>query len=90
MNFSKLALLVFNGGNYQQWTVKMDTYLKGLDLWEAVEEDSDVLLQPNNPTVAHIKSQKEKKTKKSKVKPTLFVGVSATIFTRIKALKLAK
>ncbi|XP_075099447.1 uncharacterized protein LOC142176225 [Nicotiana tabacum] len=65
---------VFNGENYQLWAVRMKAYLEVLDLWEAVEEDYDVFPLPNNPTVAQIKSHKEKKTRKSKAKATLFAG----------------
>ncbi|XP_019251087.1 PREDICTED: uncharacterized protein LOC109230005 [Nicotiana attenuata] len=90
MSFSQLAPPVFDGENYQLWAVRMETYLESLDLWEAVEEDYDVHPLPNNPTVAQIKSHKEKKTRKSKAKATLFAGVSATIFTRVMALKSAK
>ncbi|XP_019232217.1 PREDICTED: uncharacterized protein LOC109212937 [Nicotiana attenuata] len=90
MSFSQLAPPVFDGENYQLWAVRMETYLEALDLWEAVEEDYDVLPLPNNPTMAQIKSHKEKKTRKSKAKATLFAGVSATIFTRVMALKSAK
>ncbi|XP_019247526.1 PREDICTED: ABC transporter C family member 10-like isoform X3 [Nicotiana attenuata] len=71
---------VFDGENYQLWAVRMETYLEALN----------VLPLPNNPTVAQIKSHKEKKTRKSKAKATLFAGVSATIFTRVMALKSAK
>lgn len=42
---------------------------------------------PNNPTMAQIKAQKEKKTES---KGCLFVVVSTTIFTRIMSLKSAK
>ncbi|KAL0453439.1 UNVERIFIED_CONTAM: hypothetical protein Slati_1322000 [Sesamum latifolium] len=44
-------------------------------------------LLSSNPTMAQIKYQKEKKTKKSKAKPYLFVVVSSTIFTRIMTMK---
>ncbi|XP_019265852.1 PREDICTED: uncharacterized protein LOC109243382 [Nicotiana attenuata] len=90
MSFSQLAPPVFDGENYQLWAVRMETYVEALDLWEAVEEDYDVLPLPNSPTVAQIKSHKEKKTRKSKAKATLFAGVYATIFTRVMALKSAK
>ncbi|XP_019246312.1 PREDICTED: uncharacterized protein LOC109225960 [Nicotiana attenuata] len=90
MSFSQLAPPVFDGENYQLWAVRMETYLEAIDLWKAVEEDYDVLPLPNHPTVAQIKSHKEKKTRKSKAKETLFAGVSATIFTRVMAFKSAK
>ena len=68
----------------------METYLEALDLWEEVEEDWDIPLLPENSTVAQIKAQKEKKTKKSKAKACLFAAVSSTIFTRIMSLKTTK
>ena len=68
----------------------METYLEALDLWEVVEEDYEIPALPNNPTMAQIKSQKEKKTKKSKAKACLFAVVASTIFTRIMSLKTAK
>ncbi|XP_022728965.1 uncharacterized protein LOC111284546 [Durio zibethinus] len=68
----------------------METYLEALDLCEAVEEDYEIPALPNNPTMAQIKAQKEKKTKKSKAKACLFTAVSSIIFTRIMSLKSAK
>ncbi|KZV36340.1 hypothetical protein F511_27216 [Dorcoceras hygrometricum] len=68
----------------------METYLEDLDLWEAVKEDYEILVLPNNPTMAQIKAHKEKNTKKSKAKACLFAAVSSSIFTRIMSLKLAK
>ena len=41
----------------------METYLKTLDLWEAIEEDYDVLPLLNNPTMNQIRIHKEKKKK---------------------------
>ncbi|XP_021901157.1 uncharacterized protein LOC110817069 [Carica papaya] len=70
--------------------IRIETYLEALDLWEAVEENYDVPALPNNPTVAQIKTHKEKKTKKSKAKACLFAAVSPMIFTRIMYLKTAK
>ncbi|KZV43091.1 hypothetical protein F511_04483 [Dorcoceras hygrometricum] len=60
----------------------METYLQALDLWEAGEEDYEVPALPNNPTMAQIRAQKEKKTKKSKAR--------ACLFARILSLKSAK
>ncbi|RDX60794.1 hypothetical protein CR513_61036, partial [Mucuna pruriens] len=54
--------------------------LKALDLWEVVKEDYG----PRSEIT------KKKKTRKAKAKTFLFVGVSQTVFTRIKTLKLAK
>jgi hypothetical protein len=89
-SFSSIAPPVFNGDNYQIWAVRMETYLEALDLWEAVEEDYDVHVLPNNPTMTQIKTYKEMKTKKSKAKACLFAAVSSTIFTRIMSRKTVK
>lgn len=68
----------------------MEAYLEALYLWEAAEEDYEVLLLPDNPTMAQIKNRKEKKTQKAKAKSYFFAGVSTNIFTRIMTLKSAK
>ena len=69
------------------WVVRMEAYLETFDFGEVVEEDYEVLPLPDNPTMTHIKSHKEQKTRKAKAKVCLFVGVSQTIFTQIMALK---
>ncbi|XP_048133110.1 uncharacterized protein LOC125314578 [Rhodamnia argentea] len=89
-SFSSIAPPVFDRDNYQIWAVRMETYLDALDLWEAVEEDYEIPALPHNPTMAQIKAQKEKKTKKSKAKACLFAAVSSNIFTCIMSLKSAK
>ena len=65
-NFSAMAPPVFDGDNYQMWAARMETYLDALDLWEAIEEDYEVQYLLANPTMAQIKIQKEKRTRKSK------------------------
>jgi len=70
--------------------VKIEAYQEGLDLWEAIEEDYEVLLLLDNPNLGQIENHKQKKTKKAKAKSCLFAGVSTTIFTRIMTLKSAK
>ncbi|XP_022929937.1 uncharacterized protein LOC111436393 [Cucurbita moschata] len=89
-SFSAVAPPVFDGDNYQMWAARMETYLEALDLWEAIEEDYEVPSLSANPTVAQIKLQKEKKTRKSKAKACLFVAISQMIFMRIMSLKTAK
>jgi len=51
-SFSQITPPVFDGENYHLWAVRMQTYLKALDLWDAVEEDYKVLPLPDNPTMA--------------------------------------
>lgn len=88
--FSHVAPPIFDGDNYQAWAVRMTVHLEALDLWEAIEEDYDVPPLPANPTMAQLKSHKERKTRKSKAKAYLFSTVSSTIFTRIMNLESAK
>lgn len=73
----------FDGDNYQAWAVKMQAFMEGSDLWEAVEEDYEVADLPNNPTINQIRYHKERVTRKAKAKSCLFSAVSSTIFTRI-------
>ena len=87
---SHVAPPVFDGENYQVWAIRMIVHLEALDLWEAVEEDYDIAPLPANPTMAQLKTHKERKTKKSKAKAYLFSVVSSTIFTRIMNLESAK
>ncbi|XP_060201852.1 uncharacterized protein LOC132630281 [Lycium barbarum] len=88
--FSSIAPPVFDGENYQVWAVRMEAYTDACDLWEAVEEDYEVPPLPGNPTMAQIKTHKEKKTRKSKAKAYLYAAVSPTIFFRITTLRSAK
>ncbi|RVX02815.1 Retrovirus-related Pol polyprotein from transposon TNT 1-94 [Vitis vinifera] len=88
--FSHVAPPIFDGDNYQAWAVRMTVHLEALDLWEAIEEDYDVPPLPANPTMAQLKTHKERKTRKSKAKAYLFSTVSSTIFTRIMNLESAK
>ncbi|KAF9672624.1 hypothetical protein SADUNF_Sadunf11G0061900 [Salix dunnii] len=90
VSFSSVAPPVFNGDNYQCWAVRIETYLEALDLWEAIGEDYEILVLPNNPTMAQVKTHKEKNTRKSKAKACLFAAVLSTIFTQIMSLKTTK
>ncbi|KAF2288304.1 hypothetical protein GH714_005889 [Hevea brasiliensis] len=87
--FNAIAPPVFNGENYPVWAIRMEAYLDANDLWEAVEEDYQVLPLPDNPTMAQMKSFKETKARKSKAKNCLFAAVSSSIFTKIMSLKAA-
>jgi len=89
-SFSAMAPPIFDGKNYPMWTVRMETYLEALDSWKVVEEDYEIQPLPENPTMAQMKSQKEKNAEKSKAKACLFVGVSPTMFIRIMSPKSAK
>ena len=88
--FSSITPPVFDGDNYQFWAVRMEMYLDVMDLWEAMEEDYEIIPLLNNPTMAQIKHHKERKTKKSKAKACLYAIVSSTIFTHIMSLRSTK
>ena len=49
--YTTLAPPVFNGDNYQIWVARMEAHMEENDLWEAVEEDYEVLPLPTNPTI---------------------------------------
>ena len=85
--FTALAPLVFNGEGYHVWAARMEAHLEANDLWKAMEEDYEVSLLPVNPTMAQIKNHKEKKSRKSKARATLFAEVSPKIFVRIMTMK---
>ncbi|KAH7510488.1 hypothetical protein FEM48_ZijujUnG0123100 [Ziziphus jujuba var. spinosa] len=40
----------FDESNYHLWAFKMQAYLEALNLWEAVEQDTDPPPLPDNPT----------------------------------------
>ena len=50
----------------------MQTYLEALDLWDAVQEDYEVLVLPDNPTMAQIKNNEDRRTRKAKAKAWSF------------------
>ncbi|KAH6770772.1 hypothetical protein C2S52_015575, partial [Perilla frutescens var. hirtella] len=81
-NISGVSPPVFTGENYHVWSVKMQAYLKGLLLWEAVETEMETNL-PNNPTINQLKVYEEKVSRKFRALSTLHAAVDETIFTRI-------
>jgi len=87
--YTALAPPVFNGDNYHIWAARIEAHLEANDLWEAIEEDYKVLPLLTNSFVAHIKTHKERKTRKSKARATLLATVSQDIFTRIMLIKYA-
>lgn len=50
-SFSQIALSVFDEESYDLWKVKMKSYMKSFDLWDAMEEDYEVPPLPENPTM---------------------------------------
>ncbi|XP_071906098.1 uncharacterized protein [Coffea arabica] len=66
----------------------MEAYLGGNDLWEAIEDDYEVLPLPNNPIVSQMRHHNERRQGKSKARTSLYAAVTSTIFTRIMTLKM--
>ncbi|GAA0169340.1 transmembrane signal receptor [Lithospermum erythrorhizon] len=64
----------------------MEAHLEANDLWETVEEDYEVPPLKDN---YQVRNEKERKTKKSKVKATLFTAVFEEIVTSIMTIKSA-
>ncbi|KAI4365912.1 hypothetical protein MLD38_021851 [Melastoma candidum] len=80
--FSSTLPPMFDEENYQAWAVKMNAFLEGSDLWEAVEEDYEVAPLPDNPTINQIRRRK--------AKSCIYVAVSSSIFNRIMKFPTAK
>ncbi|PHT67897.1 hypothetical protein T459_27384 [Capsicum annuum] len=86
--FTAVAPPVFKGEGYHVWDERMEAHIEANDPWEALEEDYEVPPLPINPTMAQMKNQKEKKTRREKARATLFATVSSGIFVRIMTVKL--
>ena len=50
---------ILDGSNYQIWKIRMQAFLEGADLWEAVEDDYEVPPLGDNPTVAQIRANRQ-------------------------------
>ena len=73
--FSAIAPPMFDGENYQAWSVRMQAYLEGCDFWEAIEEDYEVAPLLDNATINQIRYHKERVTRKAKAKSCLYAAV---------------
>ena len=51
---------------YHIWAIKMKAYLKGLSLWEVIENGVDPAALPPNPTLTQLKKHEEELAKKPK------------------------
>ena len=54
-NYFLVPTPIHIGENYHTWAMKMNVYLKGLSLWEVVENDVDSTTLPLNPTLLQLK-----------------------------------
>ncbi|KAA8543340.1 hypothetical protein F0562_021165 [Nyssa sinensis] len=89
-NFLGTRPPLFNGENYQVWVIKMKTYLKTLNLWEAVENDVDPAPLGDDPTIAQLKNYEEQKAKKPTVLTCLHSALSETILLSVMACETPK
>ncbi|XP_042041371.1 uncharacterized protein LOC121786822 [Salvia splendens] len=80
---------ILDGSNYQIWQIRMQAFLEGADLWEAVEVDYEVPPLGDNPTVTQIKANKERVIRKAKARSSLYAAVTPIIFNRIMHLDSA-
>lgn len=80
----------FDGENFPVWAVKLKSYLKAFDLWDAVETCSDPPPLRENPTIAQIHQHSEESAKKYKALAAIHSSVSEPIFTRIMNCETAK
>ncbi|KAH7524746.1 hypothetical protein FEM48_Zijuj06G0152100 [Ziziphus jujuba var. spinosa] len=79
VSFTAIAPPVFYGTNYQMWAIRMEAYLDANDLWEAIEQVYEAQPLPNNPTVAQIRTQNERKQRRSKAKKWVTAGGLGTV-----------
>lgn len=88
-NISGSSPPIFTGENYHVRSVKMEAYLRGLLLWEAVETDFEVV-PPPNPTINQLNTYEERVSRKFRALSSLHSALNETTFIRIMACKTAK
>ena len=76
--------------NYHIWAIKMKTYLKGLSLYEVIENDADPTALPPNPTLTQLKKHEEELAKKPKILTYIHTAVSDAVFTSIMTMNSQK
>ncbi|XP_044495548.1 uncharacterized protein LOC123218270 [Mangifera indica] len=81
---------VYNGENYHIWAVKMKAFLRGVGLWQYVEEEKQPPPLGPNPTLNQIRLHEEEATKAPKALSILHQGVTDAAFTKIVACETAK
>ena len=81
-NFSA-PIPTLTGENDHIWAIKLKAYLKGLSLWEVVENDVDLTTLPSNPTLTQLKKYVEDLAKKQKTLTYIHLAVLDAIFTSI-------
>ena len=89
-NFLWTGPPMFTGENYYIWEIKMKSYLKALNLWEAVEVGEDPHPLGPDPSMTQIKQHEEMKARKPKGLTCIHSALSDAIFTRIMACESPK
>ncbi|GAV76372.1 DUF4219 domain-containing protein/UBN2 domain-containing protein [Cephalotus follicularis] len=84
-NVSLLAPPVVGGNEYDFWSAKMKTYLRAYDLWESVEKGYSPPENPDNLSIAQMKTVKVESTQNFKALSFLHSIVAESIFPRIVA-----
>ncbi|KAF2320245.1 hypothetical protein GH714_026361 [Hevea brasiliensis] len=79
----------FNGENYHVWAVKMRAYLRGLGVWQYVEENRVPPPLRQNPTLNQIRQHEDEVAKAPKALSYIHAAVSDSVFTRIMACESA-
>ena len=74
---------IFNGENYDYWSIKMKTFFCSQDLWDIVEEGFTIPADSSTLTAAQRKELKENKQKDSKALYILQQAMDDAIFPRI-------
>ncbi|WRX09127.1 protein of unknown function DUF4219 - like 1 [Theobroma cacao] len=83
-------LTVFNGENYPIWFEKMESYLRGLDLWDAVESGAEVPTLKDNATPAQVKWNHEEVAKRFRALSYIQGALVDAMFVRIMGCKTTK
>ncbi|GAV83978.1 DUF4219 domain-containing protein/UBN2 domain-containing protein [Cephalotus follicularis] len=74
---------VFGGNEYDFWSAKMKTFLRAYDLWESVEKGYTPPENPDNLSIAQMKTAKVESTLNFKALSFLYLAVAESIFPRI-------
>lgn len=59
--------LIFYGSNYLVWAIEMKAFLKGVNLWNVVENEIEILTLRENASQAQVKQHEEDIAKKYRV-----------------------
>ncbi|XP_007032955.2 PREDICTED: uncharacterized protein LOC18601821 [Theobroma cacao] len=81
---------IFDEKNYTIWAIKMEAYLRGNYLWNAIEYEDEPPALRDNETITQIKQYSEEIAKRYRVVSFIRAIVSEIIFSRIMGCKTAK